>query len=123
MEFFKDMVPALLIAALAFSGGYQIWRFISVTRNTIRNEHTLAQSAQATVLSKRMDYDNVDLNTRDGGLCHYATFEIDGGMVIELTTGRTGYACLQEGDRGTLCWSGTRMELFEKAGGRNTKEL
>ena len=89
------------------------------------NNHTPQLTLPAQVVSKRADisyykHTNTGDTTATHGYhmtsntYHYVTFEFDNGDRKEFFVKGSEYGLLKEGDKGNLCFQGTRYLSFER---------
>ena len=110
--FLDKILPALIVFLLL--GGGALFRLVQTEVHRHRNDAAEEIRTRATVLSKRMNCDNIaHKHLRDGGMVFYATFRTGDGSAVELTMSRTQYGGLTEGGEGTLTYQGDQLLKFE----------
>lgn len=77
-----------------------------------KNNHSPQNSAFSMIISKRshISYHNHHHHVT----LYYVTFEFENGDRMEFSVKGSEYGMLKEGDRGNLCFQGTRYLSFER---------
>ena len=110
--FLDKILPALIVFLLL--GGGALLRLVQTEVHRRRNNAAEEVHTRATVLSKRMNCDNIaHKHLRDGGMVFYATFRTGDGATVELMMSRTQYGSLIKGNEGTLTYQGDQFLKFE----------
>ena len=110
--FLEKILPGLLLFLVL--GGGALFRLIQTELHRRKNDAAEEVCTRATVLSKRMNCDNIShTHLRDGGMVFYATFRIGDGSTMELTMSRAQYGGLTEGGEGSLTYQGDCFLKFE----------
>ena len=89
-----------------------ILRAMTAMRRASTITNSPARSAEATVLSKR-----IELSSDDAGRTeqrHFATFQFASGERVELELTGHQFGLLAEADQGTLHWKGPRYLDFDR---------
>ena len=93
--------------------------FITIGKNIQqwnKNNHSPRLTVNAVVVSKRT---NISRHHHDHHVhtsaSYYVTFQVESGDRMELHMSGNEYGLLVEGDRGKLCFQGTRFLGFERS--------
>ena len=109
--FLEKFLPGVLVFAVICAG--TILRTLITERDRRKNNKAEKIRTRATVLSKRMNCDNIaHQHPRDGGTVFYVTFRTGNGSDVELTMSDSDYGAFTEGTEGTLTYQGTRFMSF-----------
>ncbi len=86
-----------------------------------KNNHSTVLDVEAVVQTKRTDVSSHMHGSTDHAAAHhtystryYVTFEVASGDRMEFLVPDREYGMLVEGDRGTLCFQGTRYLSFQR---------
>lgn len=110
--FLNKILPGLLLFLVL--GGGVLFRLVQTELHRHKNNAAEEVRTRATVLSKRMNCDNIaHAHLRDGGMVFYATFRTGDGGTVELTMSRSQYGTLTQSSEGTLTYQGDRFLKFE----------
>ena len=113
MQAFLDRIlPAFLVFLLVC--GMTLFRTFLTEHHRRKNDKAEKPRIRATVLSKRMNCDNIaHKHLHDGGMVFYVTFRTGDGADVELMMSRDQYGGLAENSEGTLTYQGDRFLSFE----------
>jgi Protein of unknown function (DUF2500). len=116
MNFPLLLVEALMVlAVLAFIVMMlmpTILRTATSVRRASRIANTPERSAEATVLSKRVEVTGIDRGRTEQR--HFATFQFPNGERVEFELTGHQFGLLAEADQGTLNWKGPRYVGFAR---------
>lgn len=83
MRLLEKLLPGLLVFLVICAG--TILRTIQTEHHRRKNDKAEEVRTRATVLSKRMNCDNIaHQHLQDGGMVFYATFRTGDGSTVEL---------------------------------------
>lgn len=113
---FFIITVGFIVILVSFVKNIMIWN---------KNNHSPQLTVSATIVSKRMNISrHRHANAGDITGAHgyyttlttyyYITFEFDSGDRMEFPVKSSEYGTLAEGDRGNLCFQGTRYLSFER---------
>ena len=122
-SFFWGFPPVFNLLSL-LAGGVFLLAFAVIIMQLVRgaarcrrNNRSPVLTVEAVVVTRRSEVHR--LHSADGlhpaaSHRYYATFEVESGDRMELALSGSEYGLLAEGDRGRLCFQGTRYLGFER---------
>ena len=110
--FLEKIFPGFLVFLVICAG--TVLRTLVTEGHRRKNDKAENIRTRATVLSKRMNCDNIaHQHLRDSGTVFYATFRTGDGSTVELMMSRNQYEALTEDSEGTLTYQRDRFVSFE----------
>lgn len=89
-----------------------VLRALTAIRRASRIANSPERSAEATVLSKRVEVTAIDRGRTEQR--HFATFQLPTGERAEFELTGHQFGLLVENDQGTLSWKGPRFVAFAR---------
>ena len=118
------LFPLLFLIVFVFVISTIVGTFVSKAKRERKNDQSPRLTAEAKVVSKRMQvgenrhrHGNDDMMHSYTYSKYFATFEFDSGDRLELPVDGSDYGLLVEGDRGQLTFQGTRYLGFQRGSG------
>ena len=123
-QLMNAVFPLLFLIVFIFIISTIIGSFVSRAKRERKNDASPRVTANAKVVSKRMQVgENRQRHSNDDMMHSYtyskyfATFEFDSGDRVEMPVDGSEYGLLVEGDTGKLTFQGTRYLGFQRGSG------
>lgn len=119
LQMFIQVFPIVFILMFVLVFGMFVVKIIQNIGQWNRNNQSPRLTAEATVVSRRTEVRMRHHTGSSGGYTgsstsYYVTFQVESGDRMELSMKGSEYGMLAEGDRGQLCFQGTRYLGFQR---------
>ena len=115
------LFPLLFLIVFVFVISTIVGTFVSKAKRERKNDQSLRLTAEAKVVSKRMQvgenrhrHGNDDMMHSYNYSKYFVTFEFESGDRVEMPVDGSEYGLLVEGDTGKLSFQGTRYLGFSR---------
>ena len=116
------LFPLLFLIVFVFVISTIVGTFVSKAKRERKNDQSPRVTADAKVVSKRMQVGQNRQSSGDNDMMrsytyskYFVTFEFESGDRVEMPVDGSEYGLLVEGDTGKLTFQGTRYLSFERA--------
>ena len=120
-QLMDTVFPLLFLIVFIFILSMIIGSFVSGAKRQHKNDQSPRVTADATVVSKRMQVGQNRQSSGDNDMMrsytyskYFVTFEFESGDRLELPVDGSDYGLLVEGDTGKLSFQGTRYLGFQR---------
>lgn len=105
-SFMSTVIPVIVIGGFVFVIGFALFIWT-------KNNNSPLENKQAHIISKRLQVSGGSEN-HSTHTSYYVTFEFTDGDRKEFQLSGSQYGLLVEGDRGIICYQGTRFKGFQR---------